>query len=82
MRSVGCSHRTPFHPQDSSDGAEIKITDFGLSKIFTDDLAGEVRRNLNTKTSTSSQPILVLVPVLVLVLIRNEYLAGRDEDEY
>ena len=28
--------------QDESEDAPIKITDFGLSKIFADDLAGEV----------------------------------------
>jgi serine/threonine protein kinase len=28
--------------KDTSEDAEIKITDFGLSKIFSDDLAGEV----------------------------------------
>jgi len=46
LHDQGVAHRD-LKPEnillkDTSDGAEIKITDFGLSKIFSDNLAGEV----------------------------------------
>jgi len=46
LHSIGVSHRD-LKPEnillkDETEGAAIKITDFGLSKIFADDLAGEV----------------------------------------
>jgi len=46
LHEQGVAHRD-LKPEnillkDSSEDAEIKITDFGLSKIFSDDLAGEV----------------------------------------
>mmetsp|Transcript_9099 Transcript_9099/g.24202 ORF Transcript_9099/g.24202 Transcript_9099/m.24202 type:complete len:440 (+) Transcript_9099:108-1427(+) len=46
LHSLGIAHRD-LKPEnlllkDESESAAIKITDFGLSKIFADDLAGEV----------------------------------------
>jgi len=46
LHSIGIAHRD-LKPEnillkDTSEDAEIKITDFGLSKIFADDAAGEV----------------------------------------
>jgi len=46
LHSMGIAHRD-LKPEnllltDSTEGAVVKITDFGLSKIFSDDAAGEV----------------------------------------
>jgi len=46
LHDIGIAHRD-LKPEnillkDTTDTAEIKITDFGLSKIFSDDAAGEV----------------------------------------
>ena len=38
LRTLTCRY-IPFH-QDETEDSPIKITDFGLSKIFADDLAG------------------------------------------
>jgi calcium/calmodulin-dependent protein kinase I len=85
LHSRGVAHRD-LKPEnillkDSSNAAAVKITDFGLSKIFADDLAGEVimktacgtpgyvAPEVLTSKSYSSQVDLWSVGVIVYVLL-------------